>query len=121
MITTELSSSSAPRRDALAGALLVVAAMAAFAAILWPSSRPPAGVGGDITQDWLSAREALAGRPAYGDLREAALRHLGSEPAGSLRVNAHPPASVLVFLPLAYLAHEDAFFAWNALSLVLFT
>lgn len=120
-MTTPQPSEPAPRWEQLAGAFLVLAATIVFAALSWKSFRPPAGVGGDITQDWLSAREYLAGRPAYGDLRDATRAHLGSEhPDGSLRWNAHPPASVLLVLPLALLQHEDAFFVWNCLTFLLF-
>ena len=115
------SPTPAPRREHLAAALLVLAATAAFAALTWPTFRPAPGVGGDLTQDWLSAREHRAGRPAYGDLGAASLRHLGSRHKDdALRWNAHPPASLLFFLPLARLSHEDAFFAWNLVTVPLF-
>lgn len=115
------SRAEAPRREWLAATLLVLIATAAFAALTWPTFRPPAGVGGDITQDWLSAREYLSGHPAYGDLGDASLRHLGSKHKDdALRWNAHPPVSLLLFLPFARLSHEDAFFAWNLVTLPLF-
>ncbi|HEY1192153.1 MAG TPA: glycosyltransferase family 87 protein [Gemmata sp.] len=114
--------SAAPTaRDRLLGALLVVAATAAFALITGEAFRPRPGFVGDFTQDWLSAREVLSGRPAYGDLPGALRRHFGAEPpADFLPWNAHPPGSVLLVLPFAQLSHHRAFFAWNLVTFPLF-
>lgn len=110
-----------PRRGHAAGALLVLASIAVFAALNWATFRPARGIGGDFTQDWLAARDHRAGSPAYGDLGESSLRHLNAiHKDNVLRWNAHPPVSILFFLPLAELSHEDAFFVWNLLTMPLF-
>ncbi len=107
-------------------ALWVVAALLA-ALVYGPAYlmviRPPAGFAGDFVQDWLSARDHLAGLPVYGDLRAALVRHTGlvPDPADEfLAVNAHPPASVLLALPFAPLGPSDAHLAWNLATLPLF-
>lgn len=111
----------APRREHALAALLVAAAIAVFAALNWSTFRPARGIGGDFTQDWLAAADHRAGLPAYGDLGDASLRHLNSiHKDDVLRWNAHPPASILFFLPLAELSHEDAFFVWNLVTMPLF-
>jgi alpha-1,2-mannosyltransferase len=99
----------------------VALATAAFALVAGEAFRPRPGYVSDFTQDWLSARDVLDGRPAYGDLPDALRRHLNGEPPQDfLRWNAHPPGAVLVLLPLARLEHADAFFAWNLLTFPLF-
>jgi hypothetical protein len=101
------------------GALIVSLGVAVFALVV--GVRPAEGFVGDFTQDWLSARDVREGQPAYGDLHDALRRQFGSEPPTDfLRRNAHPPASVVLVLPLAELSHVDAFFAWNLITLALF-
>ena len=101
--------------------LLVALATAAFALAAGEAFRPKPGFVGDFTQDWLSARDALAGRSAYGSLPDALRRHFGAEPPEDfLPWNAHPPGSVLLALPFATLEHHDAFFAWNLVTFPLF-
>jgi hypothetical protein len=80
----------------------------------------------DFLQDWLSARNFFAGRPVYGSQEEALRRFLGSarDPADPRdrffnEVNAHPPTSVLLVLPLARLDYPDAFLVWGLFSLAL--
>ncbi len=103
------------------GGLFVLLATAAFALITGDAFRPAPGFVGDFTQDWLSARDALAGRPAYGSLPDALRRHFGAEPPEDfLPWNAHPPGSVLFALPFAHLEHHTAFFAWNLVTFPLF-
>lgn len=102
-----------------AGFALVLLGTAAFSAVV--PLRPQEGFVGDFTQDWLSARDFHEGRPAYGDLPGALRRHFGGEPPKDfLRWNAHPPASVLLVLPLAGLSHVEAFAVWNAVTFALF-
>ncbi|MFO0797791.1 MAG: glycosyltransferase family 87 protein [Gemmataceae bacterium] len=112
---------TSPRRTVL----WVVAA--ALAALLYGPAylavvRPPPGFVGDFVQDWLSARDHDAGLPVYGDLRAALFRHTGLIPDPRdefLAVNAHPPASVLLVLPLAPLGPAEAHFVWNLVTLPL--
>lgn len=75
----------------------------------------------DFLQEWASARNALEGRPVYESLRETCARDLGMaalpEERFVIEVNAHPPSSVLLALPLAGLDYPDATLAWNLISL----
>ena len=115
------NASGAPRRDPFIGALFVLFATACFAALTGDSFRPPAGFVGDFTQDWLSARDVIEGRPAYGPLADALRRHFNAEPPEDfLPWNAHPPGSVLLALPLARLEHATAFFVWNVVTFPMF-
>ncbi|MCI0703185.1 MAG: DUF2029 domain-containing protein [Planctomycetia bacterium] len=98
------------------GALIVALATAGFAAVAGSAFRPPPGFAGDFIQDWLSARDALDGRPVYSNLPDALRRHLGEPVNNPLPWNAHPPGSILLALPLARLDHADAFFAWNLIT-----
>src|SRR5262249_3737422 len=81
----------------------------------------------DFAQEWTSARNFLTGQPIYRDLNESVHDHLGfwrnlNDPNifYSLHVNAHPPTSVLLALPITWLDYPDAFLTWNLVSLGLF-
>ena len=74
----------------------------------------------DFFQDYASASNWLGGFPVYGDQHEAATRYLAvhlDNRRSLVVVNAHPPTSVLLALPLAGLDFTVAFLAWNLLSL----
>ncbi len=75
-----VSVSPSARRARSSGALLVALGTVVFALVAGTAFRPPPGVVSDFTQDWLSARDVLAGRPAYGDLPDSFRRHLGADP-----------------------------------------
>jgi hypothetical protein len=79
---------------------------------------------GDFFQDWASARNYFEGLPIYTPQAETAERYLGyrHDPRNGVfvRVNGHPPASVLAALPLAKLSYRDAYWLWSAISLALF-
>jgi putative flippase GtrA len=83
--------------------------------------RPPTERGLDFFQDWASARNRIEGLPIYTRHDVTALRYMGihikTNDPFYVPVNAHPPASVLLFLPLAWLNYPDAFLAWELLSL----
>jgi hypothetical protein len=83
---------------------------------LWPSP----GTVDDFYQDWGSARNYLSGFPVYTEHAVSIPRHLGlaSDPASTIERNAHPPATVLLVLPLAFLTYSHGFFLWNMISLV---
>jgi hypothetical protein len=85
--------------------------------------RPPLDRGLDFFQDWASARNCLLGEPIYTP-HEVTLRKMGVrvDPTNPffVPVNAHPPTSVLIALPFAWLEYADAFLAWNLLSLAAF-
>ena len=85
------------------------------------SLRPERGEVLDFFQDWASARNHRAGLPIYLNQPEAIERYLGFSVHGQDRfliaVNAHPPSSVLLALPLAALDYPDAFLVWSLLSL----
>lgn len=99
---------------ALAGALQ-------FGPLLVAVAYPPRSHILDFFQDWSSARCYLAGRSIYTPLVESAHEFLGLEvdPVRSHlgRQSTHPPASVLLALPLAFLGYPEAFLVWNLLSL----
>jgi hypothetical protein len=78
----------------------------------------------DFSQEWASARNLFNGYPIYRDHNEAIYDYLGfrrdtSDPNiyYSLQVNAHPPTSVLLGIPFAWMEYHHAFLAWNVLSL----
>jgi hypothetical protein len=83
--------------------------------------RPPLDRGLDFFQDWASARNLLEGLPIYTRHEVSARRYMGIEVDPTdpffVPVNAHPPTSVLLPLPLAWLDYPDAFLAWDLLSL----
>jgi hypothetical protein len=85
--------------------------------------RPDPRAGVDFFQEWASARNVLDGRPAYEPLPEAVRRHVGAASGRpdpeAIRYNAHPPPSVLMALPFAFLSYPDATLAWNLLTLAL--
>jgi hypothetical protein len=89
-------------------------------------SRPPRDLVVDFFQDWASGRNYFSGSPIYADLKGAVERYLGvkvrdkGEPGVrvDIAVNAHPPTSVLLTLPLALLPYPDAALVWNLVSLV---
>lgn len=78
----------------------------------------------DFIQEWASARNYYVGQPIYADQRISIERHLNAklreDQPLAVKVNAHPPTSVLLVLPFALLDYESAFFAWNLVSLAAF-
>jgi hypothetical protein len=110
--------------------LLALAAVVVCAVQFWgfvTSLRPPRGLILDFSQEWASARNLLNGRPVYTDQEKALADYLGfhrdpNDPADRffLKVNAHPPTSVLLAVPLAWLDYPDAFLIWNLFSVALF-
>src|SRR5262245_5753772 len=101
-------------------ALVVLAAVGPkFVAIF----RPPDGWYLDSSQEWLSARNYWAGTPVYANQEEALFRHTGQkvgEDQVALPWNAHPPAAVVMTLPLGKLGYADAHFVWNLITFPLF-
>jgi len=79
----------------------------------------------DFFQEWSSGRFYFDGLPIYSDLRLSLERYLGFNVRGPgekqvyavIEVNAHPPTSVLLTLPLALLPYSDAVLVWNLISL----
>src|SRR5579885_1788241 len=81
---------------------------------------PPQEIVPDFFQEYASARNWLEGLPVYADLRDTAPRYLGAPLEGrrsDVVLNAHPPTSVLLALPLSWLEFADAFLIWNIVSL----
>src|SRR5436190_1481774 len=75
----------------------------------------------DFTQDWVSARNYFEGRSIYAPHTETYPHYFDlSQVQGSLVLgyNAHPPASVLVILPLGWLDFFTALAIWHILSLL---
>lgn len=84
--------------------------------------RPAGGRVNDFYQDWGSARNYVVGMPVYSPHSSSVRWHLGLEknPNATIEYNAHPPASVLLALPLAALDYPDAVRAWNLATLAAF-
>jgi len=78
---------------------------------------------GDFFQEWASAKNYWEGLPIYTPQAITAERYLNYKPQyGStvfVRMNGHPPACVLIGLPLALLSYSKAFLVWNLASLFL--
>ena len=72
----------------------------------------------DLAQEWSSAKNFFAGRPIYLPLRESLPIYLGPEAKSVFAINAHPPAAVLLTLPLGRLSYPDAWYRWGVFSLV---
>jgi hypothetical protein len=87
------------------------------------SLRPPPE-GGDFFQEWASAKNAIRGLPVYTPQEISAQLYVGYDLKPGevfvIRWNAHPPTSVLLALPFAYLSYSDATLAWNLISLAAF-
>ena len=86
--------------------------------------RPPADRVNDFFQEWASARNYWDGLPIYTDHSVTLPLYLGLDPSNPryslIEVNAHPPTSVLLALPLAFLDYRDAVLVWNLVSLGMF-
>ncbi len=86
------------------------------------SFRPPPTLVLDFFQEYASARNYREGLPVYTEQTVTVPRYLGLDPQQNdpyhfIRFNAHPPASVLLALPLTKLSYSDAFLVWNLLAL----
>jgi hypothetical protein len=83
----------------------------------------------DFFQEWASGRNYLAGVPVYDPQKDAYVREFANlgfnppphdaTPPEMNPVNAHPPASILVFLPLAFTTYVTAFRIWSAGSIAM--
>ncbi len=88
--------------------------------------RPPADRVNDFFQEWASARNYWGGLPIYTDHAVTLPLYLGLDPSYPkyglilIEMNAHPPTSVLLALPLAFLCYQDAVLVWNLVSLGMF-
>lgn len=76
---------------------------------------------GDFFQEWASAKNYWEGLPIYTPQAITAWRYLKYKPdyesAVFVGINGHPPACVLLALPLAKLDYQTAFEIWTMLSL----
>ncbi len=78
----------------------------------------------DYLQDWVSARNWWTGKAIYSPLCQARVDHgvslqlpeqvLG--PRCPPAVNAHPPSTILLFLPFGLLPYGLSFITWNLVS-----
>ncbi len=77
----------------------------------------------DFFQEWASARNYYGGLPIYTRLDETITLYLGEHKASDditfNDVNAHPPPSILLGLPLGNLNYATAFVLWNGICLTL--
>lgn len=76
----------------------------------------------DSSQEWIAARNFQEGRPIYGNYRADVEREfeLKEDAPLILEVNAHPPTSALLALPLGKFDYPTAHLAINIASLVAF-
>ena len=102
----------------------IVAASAVFIFAgppVFRSLKPPPDRVRDFYQEWSSARNVVIGLPVYMPIDQTLERDLGwtMEPGTTMYwdVNAHPPTSVLLALPLVGLDYRNAQLAWSLLSL----
>lgn len=83
----------------------------------------------DFFQDWASARNWWEGIGVYAPHSLTVPRYLHTEfdrlaegkqyaIVATVKINAHPPSSVLFYLPFALLPYQPSFFLWNLLSVV---
>jgi hypothetical protein len=100
-------------------AILALVSCSALTPLFVFAVRPPQSVTIDFFQEWASARNWLNGLPIYTEHRQTLPLYLGQTDVDDLyvNVNAHPPTSVLLAIPFAYLDFVDARFAWNLISL----
>lgn len=104
----------------LAALVLAVTALVVLAQASFISP----GMYNDLAADYASARAFLHGQDAYGETRELLEQTGESAPqAGSLtipegQVNPHPPASVLLVLPLGALSWVSARWVWVTASIL---
>src|SRR3954462_15183831 len=90
---------------AVAG-LMAILQMPFLIAGFWP----PKEIVSDFFQDWASARNLLSGLPIYTEHTVTIPRYVGQvDPiCYSNLINAHPPTSVLLLLPVAWLDYRPA-------------
>jgi Glycosyltransferase family 87 len=81
---------------------------------------PPPGAFADFSQEWLSARNYLTGRPVYSPQFEALIDHTGYRTDDIVPWNGHPPVAVLLTLPFGRLSYPEAHCAWALLTVILF-
>lgn len=84
---------------------------------------PPKTVLVDFFQEWSSVQNWQRGLPIYETQDLAATRYLGLnidiQEFNAIEINAHPPVSVLIAMPVAWMPYPLATLAWNLLSLLL--
>ena len=81
--------------------------------------------GSDFFQDWASAKNWLEGLPLYDALSDSLNRFLNIQTNNKIiimdvQVNAHPPFSLFIVLPFAFLPYVHAMLLWNLIMLGIF-
>src|SRR5262249_42827475 len=77
----------------------------------------------DFFQEWASARNYFEGLPVYTRHQITMARYLKitkTEGVLIVKINAHPPTSILLALPFGLMDYGDAFLLWNLLCLLCF-
>jgi hypothetical protein len=102
---------------AVAATMMFILQLPMLAAVPWA----PREIVSDFFQDWASARNLLNGLPIYTEHTETIPRYVGAVDPICYRnlVNAHPPTSVLLYLPVAPLDYRSALLAWNLAGLAM--
>lgn len=103
-------------------AILCLCGCAFIGPLFLDAMRPAPDRVNDFYQDWGSARNHQIGLPVYSHHAVSIPRHLQIpfDPAAGVDYNAHPPTTVLLTLPFAFLDYRDAVLAWNTISLAAF-
>ena len=104
-----------PRRSvlAVAGIAAIVLLAPVWAMHVIPRPEPV-----DFFQDWMAARDLVAGRPLYRPLSEEAAS-VGVAGTFKLGHTTHPPTAALAVLPLAWLDYRPAMVVWNLVGLAI--
>jgi len=97
--------------------LVCVCVVALWCIVLVDRMQAREGAVHDFVQEWTSARSYYDGKPIYGDLTEVIPKYLGRPYDDVVRVNAHPPTSILLVLPLGKQPYSQAYFLWNLISI----
>lgn len=116
-----------PRWDGARRPLWLLAAVFVVFLIYWEGRGlvqvlcPPSATPRDFFQEWASARNVWNDLPVYSSQEETIPLYLGTAAEhGShfVAINAHPPVSVLLGLPLSVFNYRAAHLTWNLLSLL---
>ena len=103
--------------------VLALACVFVFFPFYWRDFYPMPGTVRDFFQDWSSARSYLDGGSIYPSLPVMAEKYLNIrfDPRTMHlgQYSTHPPPSVLLFIPWAYLSYAHAFLLWNLMGLFL--
>jgi len=116
--TARLPIRATPRDVILIGVLILLCLAGGM--LTFPRLPLKPGIVVDSSQEWTSARNFQDGEPIYDNMRKRLERELGLRKGVPLHFerNAHPPATVLLVLPLGRMSYPAAHLAINLVSLL---